>query len=541
MKQFRRVRDKARQLAARFPQLMHLEPPVSLSWAAEFERDRGVTLPEDYRWVITHVADGGLLPPFSDERHWRSLRLGGRPATPFGVPFPLTESRRNGEGTAEAASLPGQFLLMGNAALGWSLITAGPCWGEVWTVGEFGALRVPGCTFSQWLELVLDGNLWAYMAFCMTGQDIPMPPLQRVWELLRSRGTEDAGGDGDAVKLKRQCAKWLDRHRMPLLKEPCTEENPPAFHYEGPGDGGYLRDHLVLALRTLPQESGWELSRMQRARNAARLPWNRIKEQPRTGNARRALRTFLQEDRVCWEDSAELAELTRIVPLCRAWEDGDAPPAGIRPVLWQRARRLCGEKKFEQKNSGLTDLSFLSSLLQLREIDVTGNTLSDLTPLRSLTGLKCLYAGYNELSDLTPLASLSQLYALSLQGNRVESLEPLRELRALNRLNLRGNPLDSGALACLRKCKRLGMADLTCTGLRDLSPLEFCRAWNLDLYGNPELTGLEVLATMKNLSCLYLDTVVARRYEIRAIQPRFTEYAEMGGISLYIWPEKYYS
>ena len=45
---------------------------------------------------------------------------------------------------------------------------------------------------------------------------------------------------------------------------------------------------------------------------------------------------------------------------------------------------------------------------------------------------------------------------------------------------------------------------------------------------------------MKRLSCLYVDTEVARQYDISALAPQLRGRAEMEGISLYVWPEKYY-
>lgn len=168
------------------------------------------------------------------------------------------------------------------------------------------------------------------------------------------------------------------------------------------------------------------------------------------------------------------------------------------------------------------------------------NDIEDLSPLATLTGLRELWLPCNLISDLSPLAGLDKLVQLNVYGNRITSLEPLRGMTGLNQLNLRGNPLEPGTLAYLRKCKRLGMLNLSGTGLGDISDLEFCRAWNLDLYENPNLTGLEVISTMKRLSCLYLDTNVARRYNIPALAPQLTEHVELGGISLYVWPEKYF-
>ena len=152
-----------------------------------------------------------------------------------------------------------------------------------------------------------------------------------------------------------------------------------------------------------------------------------------------------------------------------------------------------------------------------------------------------MWVPYNLISDLSPLAGLDKLVQLKVYGNQITSLEPLRGLTNLNVLDLRGNPLEPGALACLRKCKRLGMLDLSNTGLGDISGLEFCRAHVLDLQNNPGLTGLEVISTMKRLCCLSLDTEVARRYDVQTLAPQLIEYGELDGLSVYVWPEKYYN
>ena len=93
------------------------------------------------------------------------------------------------------------------------------------------------------------------------------------------------------------------------------------------------------------------------------------------------------------------------------------------------------------------------------------NDIEDLSPLATLTGLRELWLPCNLISDLSPLAGLDKLVQLNVYGNRITSLEPLRGMTGLNQLNLRSNPLEPGTLARLRKCKRLGMLNLSNTGL----------------------------------------------------------------------------
>lgn len=202
---------------------------------------------------------------------------------------------------------------------------------------------------------------------------------------------------------------------------------------------------------------------------------------------------------------------------------------------------LAQAKRFQCRGAGIRDLSFLEGLTQLKELDLWDNDIEDLTPLASLAGLRELWLPYNLITDLSPLAGLDKLVQLHVYGNRITSLEPLRGLTSLNTLDLRGNPLEPGALACLRKCKRLGMVNLSKTGLGDAGGLEFCRAHVLELQDNPGLTGLEVISTMKRLCCLYIDTEVARRYDIQTLAPQLIEYGELDGLSVYVWPEKYYN
>lgn len=539
-KQYNKVKEKLLWMGKNCPELMRLDPPADRDAVAGLEQEQGIALPGDYRTFITNVAAGGLLPAILEQRHWRSLWSGGRNLR-LGQPYPpaeqITPGGRQSVPVEEPDKLPGQFLLMGDGKLGWSLVTAGPCAGEVWTIGEFGAVRAPGCTFTQWLELVLDGTLPEYIRYCFTGMDGPAP----VWKVLL-----DLMSIGPTWKEEpaQKCRRWLDRNRKPIPKgdEVLEEEPEDDFVYVGPSPNvwaGWVKNRLKDALRPLPQEQSAALKKLRKAQASPRWKWGK----PRPGvdkNPSRELREALggELDRVYWEDPEEMRLLGRLV---REYETLDQSALSDHERFLMRTAKELRGKEFQARNVGVRDLSFLEGLTGLRRLDLWDNDIEDLSPLASLTGLKELSLPFNLISDLSPLAGLSGLVKLRVTGNRITSLEPLRGMTGLNDLDLRGNPLEPGALACLRKCKRLGMVNLSYTGLGDISGLEFCRAWNLDLYGNPGLTGVEVISTMKRLCCLYIDTEVARRYDIQALAPQLTEYGELGGISLYTWPEKYYN
>ena len=529
MDQIQRTADKLISMRRYSPNLVRLNAPVDGQWLAFFEENEKITLPQDYREIILGTSDGGELPEACGSRRWRSIQETGENDLFLNVPYPPAEKEEALGGhwykISDAGALPGQIFLMGNRNRGWSLITAGPCAGEVWTAGKQGVVRVPGCSFAQWLELVLDRNLEAYMNVCLAGEDNPKVRAGRFWET----------GDNDAVWREGEnpiarCARWLEENR---------------FVYEGPSPnwGEYLRGHVHSALALLPQEQDEGLAALRQAQRAPGWKWGRPRAEIMAQLRGQEMEEKPVQDRIRWEDSEEMERLGRLIQavLQEGEEMAGTGNSSQEEMLFVQAKALARGKRFQQRGAGIRDLSFLEGLTGLKELDLWDNDIEDLSPLASLAGLRELNVPYNLISDLSPLAGLEKLVELRVYGNQIVSLEPLRELRNLNILQLRGNPLKPGTLSCLRKCRRLGMLDLSHTGLKDLRDLEFCRAWNLDLYGNPDLEGLEALSTMKRLSCLYLDTQVARRYDIKALAPQLIEHVELGGISLYVWPEKYYN
>lgn len=502
--QIKRVQDKLAWMARREGNRVRPEEPAPRQWLEFLVEDKCIRLPEDYWEIVSQSADGGRVPDVCNIVYWRPLQNMGDQEGKLGISYPPAEDSRALRGglvyASKPSKLPGQVLIMGSDRLGWSLVTAGPCAGEVWTVGEFGVRRVPACTFAQWLELVLDGNLEPYLTYCLTGEGGRMGRFRRLPDVIGANFTWPQGADS-----AEQCARWLEDNR---------------FVHQGPSDhwAGYLRGQLRQTLGLLPQERDGKLAARRAAQQKPDWSWD-------------------EEQDAKWN---RIGELIQVIQTAEANEEELGIFNPEEEELFLQAVELVHKKRFQARGEGIRDLSFLERLPQIKELDLWDNDIEDLSPLASLTGLKELWLPYNLISDLSPLAGLDKLMKLNIYGNHIASLEPLRGLTNLNQLDLRGNPLEPGALACLRKCKRLGMLNLSNTGLGDISDLEFCRTKILDLYENPALTGLEVITTMKRLSCLCLDTNVARRYNIPALAPQLTEHVELGGISLYVWPEKYF-
>lgn len=310
------------------------------------------------------------------------------------------------------------------------------------------------------------------------------------------------------------------RHKAPI----CTWVED--FSYTGPKN--WHRDWLkgILSGHFTLEERNPELIKLRAAQRTGKWQWG----QPWPW-------LEVHQGQIHWENPDEMDELARLA--------STKPPASKELTkqekrLRRTARKLQKAEAFTQRESGVRNLSFLQNCQHLRTLDLRCNDVEDLTPIALLKDLRELTLDHNLIADLSPLSELIQLRELSLCGNQISSLEPLQNLKNLKDLNLRGNPLAPNALSFLRPCKRLDMLNLSYTGIGDISGLENCRASCLTLYGNPDLTGLEVITTMKKLTSLSVDWDIARRYDIPSLMPRFTEQARYGNHVLYVWPEKYF-
>lgn len=93
-------------------------------------------------------------------------------------------------------------------------------------------------------------------------------------------------------------------------------------------------------------------------------------------------------------------------------------------------------------NQGLTDIAPLSSLPNLKGLDLSFNQVQDLRPLAGLTQLQFLLLAGNEIEDVSPLAGMTQAGYVVLDNNRIKDLSPLATLTSLSSLQAMNNPLN---------------------------------------------------------------------------------------------------
>lgn len=151
-----------------------LAPKIEPEEVAVIEQKYGFELPEEYRVFITTLGNGATLSPISNDcTELRPFR-DDPSLVRITRPFPLAESKEwtsdpdydiddpEDQALFESALKDGQITLMDDPCEGgqtWILIVTGERRGEVWLQDDEGYLRLPNCSFLDWLQLYLNKKL----------------------------------------------------------------------------------------------------------------------------------------------------------------------------------------------------------------------------------------------------------------------------------------------------------------------------------------------------------------------------------------------
>ena len=157
----------------------------------------------------------------------------------------------------------------------------------------------------------------------------------------------------------------------------------------------------------------------------------------------------------------------------------------------------------------ISNLSPLSNLTTLTNLDLTSNRISDLSALSDLTNLTELHLGGNEtISDISALSNLTKLTRVNLWGNSISDISALANLENLEWLYLRWNELVGGIPVELGNLSNLTYLILSGNQLVGGIPVELGNLSNLtylDLSGNQLVGAIPVeLGNLSNLTRLDL-------------------------------------
>lgn len=147
-------------------------------------------------------------------------------------------------------------------------------------------------------------------------------------------------------------------------------------------------------------------------------------------------------------------------------------------------------------NGGITDLSVLTNLPNLKEVFLCNQKISDISPLQELP-IEGLYVCGNQIKDFSPVEKMQELSTLYLVDNPVGKMPQLSGCTKLTRLALCRNDYET---------------------LDFLQGSSVCNLYAMGIYVEDESFG--VLSTMQSLTELYTGSEQKQFYEIL---PELTE------------------
>ena len=140
-------------------------------------------------------------------------------------------------------------------------------------------------------------------------------------------------------------------------------------------------------------------------------------------------------------------------------------------------------------NGGITDLSVLTNLPNLKEVFLCNQKISDISPLQELP-IEGLYVCGNQIEDFSPVEKMQELSTLYLVDNPVGEMPQLSDCIKLTRLALCGNNYET---------------------LDFLQGSSICNLYAMGIYVEDE--SFEVLSTMQSLTELYTGAEQKNFYE----------------------------
>ncbi|MBE6954293.1 MAG: tetratricopeptide repeat protein [Ruminococcaceae bacterium] len=146
------------------------------------------------------------------------------------------------------------------------------------------------------------------------------------------------------------------------------------------------------------------------------------------------------------------------------------------------------------------DLTAISSLTSLKELNLSGCGVANVSSLQGLTQLKVLDLADNSIVTISALSRLTELTALHLSGNAITDISSLSSLTGLKELDLNNNLLkNTDALYTLHDLEKLSLSGCGVSDLRFIENMPGLT--DLNLSGNA-LTDISILSGLNELKHL---------------------------------------
>lgn len=128
------------------------------------------------------------------------------------------------------------------------------------------------------------------------------------------------------------------------------------------------------------------------------------------------------------------------------------------------------------------------------------DTLDDIAKLKSLRGL---YLGFQNINDITPLSGLTMLDNVDLRHNPIQDVSPLRHITSLQFLTIFDTNISD--LTALQSCDRLMLVDAGYTPITSLAAFNGLDSLRVLVIRKSSLLSLDGIETLPLLEQIYLS------------------------------------
>ena len=178
-------------------------------------------------------------------------------------------------------------------------------------------------------------------------------------------------------------------------------------------------------------------------------------------------------------------------------------------VNLEKISTLKNLKILEMSDLNITDISPLSNLTNLKEIDLSYNNIENIDVLKGILGLEKLYLIDNKISNIDSLKEKEKLEVLNIKGNKITDINVLKNSKKLKELDISNNNVED--IDVLRNFEKLSILRITdnpkisnVEGLKE-SLKENKNASIIIVYGNNSISDFDIVDLSKTNLRAYIS------------------------------------
>jgi len=159
-------------------------------------------------------------------------------------------------------------------------------------------------------------------------------------------------------------------------------------------------------------------------------------------------------------------------------------------------------KKIDLSNNLIIkNLTPLSELTELVDINISNTLIEDLSPIRNLNKLEVFNCSGTPITFIEPLRYITAIKELNCSNTPIENIDIIENLRELSELDLSNTKiLQLDALSKLKKLAHLKISKTNMVNLSPLNKLRFLTDLNISNTQVRELTSIDSLTSIQNLN-----------------------------------------